>query len=144
MAVERRLLPWLLPSAGPLAVSTIVLLGALAGAQVAAPPTDPLKELAPGLLARTIYTAEGSEPYRVEIWELVVGPGMKSETTALAGGVVLEVRGGRGYITIDDKRQELRLGATLAVDDGHKFALENADKESPLSLRGVVISAASR
>jgi len=122
----------------------MLLAAGLARAQVAAPQADSLKQLAPGLLARTIYTAEAPGPYHVEIWELVVGPGKRSEATALAGGVVFEVRSGRGFISIDDKRQELRLGATLVVNDGSKFALENADKESSLSLRGVVIAAQSR
>ena len=145
MAVQRRLLSLFSAATAALALITIVVTG-LARAQVATPeqPADAFRQIVPGLLARTIYTAESSGPHRVEIWDIVVGPGMKSEATTFPGGAVLEVQGGHGSITIDDKRQELRLGSTLAVDDGHKFALENADQEAALSLRAVVISSQQR
>ena len=143
MAVQRRLLSSLSAASAALALITIVVTG-LARAQVATQPADAFRQIVPGLLARTIYTAESSGPHRVEIWDIVVGPGMKSEATTFPGGAVLEVRGGHGSITIDDKRQELPLGSTLPVDDGHKFALENADKEAALSLRVVVISSQQR
>jgi hypothetical protein len=142
MAVPRRLVPWLVLGAGLIAVLAVLLATGPARAQVTAPPDASLKQVAPGLLGRPIYTAEApAAAYRVQVWELLVGPGRRSEPTTFPGALVLEVRSGSGAITIDDKRQDVKIGTTLAVHDGSRFAIENTDKEAALSLRGVVISA---
>jgi hypothetical protein len=125
-----------------LAVLAILLATGPARAQVTAPTGEFLKQIAPGLLGRPIYTAEApAGAYRVQVWEFLVGPGNRSEPTTFPGGLVLEVRSGSGAITVDDKRQDVRIGTTLAVHDGSRFAVENTDKQASLSLRGVVISA---
>jgi hypothetical protein len=141
----RRRLSLLLVSGGLLAVLAVILGSGFARAQVEVPPAESLlKQIAPGLLARTIYTAVPTGPYRVEIWELVVGPGRRSEATSLPGGVVLEVRSGNGIITVGERHHKVTNGSTLSVAEGSAFAIQNTNEESALSLRAVVISAPSQ
>ena len=103
----------------------------------AAPPA--YRQLVPGLLARTRFVAPTSADRRVELWDLLVGPGKRSAPATLPGGAVLEVRGGSGRITVGDKDQELRTGATLAVPDGTSFRLVNGREDLGLSIRATVI-----
>src|SRR5229473_5249580 len=78
-------------------------------------PRGILRQYAPGLLVRTSYVAESSAAYRVEIWDLVVGPGKTSAAVKLPGGAVLEVRAGSGTVVIQGKRREFRPGAVFTI-----------------------------
>ena len=100
---------------------------------------NPFKQYTPGLLARTIYKAEQTDDLEIEIWELLVGPGMKSEAAKLPGAAAAEVRSGNGVVTIGGKSQDLRSGAGFSLSDGETFQVENRSKEDGLSLRVVLI-----
>jgi len=100
---------------------------------------NPFKQYAPGLLARTIYKAEQTDDLEIEIWELLVGPGKKSEAAKLPGAAVAEVRSGIGVVTIGGKPQDLKSGAGFSISDGEAFQVENRSKEDGLSLRVVLI-----
>jgi hypothetical protein len=101
--------------------------------------TSTYRQFAPGLLVRTRFgTAAGSN--RVELWDLLVGPGLRSGSATLPGGAVLEVRGGAGRIVIDGKEQELQAGKTLAVPDRTAFVLVNTRMDVGLSIRATVIT----
>jgi hypothetical protein len=100
---------------------------------------NPFKEYAPGLLARTIYKAEQTDELEIDIWELLVGPGRKSEAAKLPGAAVAEVRSGTGLVTIGGKSQDLKSGAGFSISDGEAFQVENRSKEEELSLRVVLI-----
>ena len=104
---------------------------------VAGEPRNAFKPLVPGLLVRTRYVAEGRPA--VEIWDLMVGPGRKSEKARLPGAAVLEVRSGRGMLRAA-KSTELRIGVSQALAEGENFSLVNTDPEAPLILRATVIS----
>ncbi len=99
-------------------------------------PRNAFKQLVPGLLVRTRYVAEGRPA--VEIWDLLVGPGQKSEKARLPGAAVLEVRSGRGMLRAG-KPTELRIGASLALAENEDFSLANTDPEAPLILRATII-----
>jgi len=103
-------------------------------------PREVYRQLVPGLLARGTYRAEGSDELRVEIWDLLVGPGKVSEPTTLPGGAVLEVRSGAGTVTIDGEKSGLRLGATLSVPEGAEISFDNGDADRPLAVRAVLIA----
>jgi len=110
--------------------------------QQAEPPPKPVglyEQYAPGLLARKAYTADPVGKYSVELWDLLVGPGMKNEGATLPGGAVIEVRSGSGDAVIDGKSQKIKIGSVFSVAEGVKFSLINSDKENPLSMRAVVI-----
>lgn len=100
---------------------------------------NPFKQYAPGLMARTIYKAEQTGDLEVEIWELLVGPGKKSEPAKLPGAAVAEVRSGAGVVTIGEKRRDLKSGTGFSIDDGEAFQLENNSQDEGLSLRVVLI-----
>jgi mannose-6-phosphate isomerase-like protein (cupin superfamily) len=108
------------------------------------PPKPTYEQLVPGLLARTRFVAPATADRRVELWDLLVGPGQRSAAATLPGGAVLEVRGGSGRISIGEREQELRAGATLAVADGASFRLVNARNDLGLSIRATVIIAGRR
>jgi mannose-6-phosphate isomerase-like protein (cupin superfamily) len=108
-------------------------------------PAEPAyRQLVPGLLARTRFVAPTNGDRRVELWDLLVGPGKRSGPATLPGGAVLEVRGGSGRITVGDKDQELRTGATLAVPDGASFRLVNGRDDLGLSIRATVVAGGRR
>ena len=100
---------------------------------------NPFKQFAPGLLARTIYKAEGTGDLDVEIWEMLVGPGKKSEPAKLPGAGVAEVRSGTGVATVGEKREELKSGTGFSIPEGATFQLENSSQEEGLSLQVVLV-----
>lgn len=102
-------------------------------------PQNPYQQYAPGLLARTVYKAEPTERFAVEMWDLLVGPGKKSEAASLPGGAVFEVRSGTGVITVGGQRRDIKIGATFNVDEGASFQLENSETDNSLSIRVVLI-----
>jgi hypothetical protein len=120
-----------------------------AGAQ---PPTrkslsnlaKPFEQYAPGLLARTVYVAEGSGPFRVEVWDLLVGPAKRTEPASLPGGAILEIRSGVGLVAVDQKASDVRPGSMVRVDEGSRLVIENRDKDQGLSIRAIVIAARQR
>jgi hypothetical protein len=103
------------------------------------PRTIFFKQFAPGLLARTVYTAQGSALYRVEMWDLLVGPGRKTASVSLPGGAVLEIRSGAGRVIIDGQPRDVRMGSTLAINEGSQFSINNGQEDRPLSIRAIVI-----
>ena len=100
---------------------------------------NPFKQYAPGLLARTLYKAEQTGDLEVEIWELLVGPGKKSEPAKLPGAAVAEVRSGTGVVTTGEKRYDAKSGTGFPIEDGQAFQVENSSKEDDLTLRVVLI-----
>ncbi len=100
---------------------------------------NPFKQYAPGLLARTIYKAEQTGDLEVEVWELLVGPGKKSEAAKVPGAAVAEVRSGSGVVTIGEKRRDIKSGTGFSIDDGEAFQIENSSQEEGLALRVVLI-----
>ena len=100
---------------------------------------NPFKQFAPGLMARSIYKAEQTGDLDIEIWEMLVGPGKKSEPARLPGAGVAEVRGGTGVATIGEKRQELKSGTGFSIPEGQTFQLENSSQEEGLELQVVLI-----
>jgi hypothetical protein len=92
-----------------------------------------------GLLARTRFIADRSGPFTVEVWDLMVGPGRRSEKARLPGAAIVEVRSGTGALSSADKPRTLRTGAVLALDEGREFTVVNDDKVNPLILRATIV-----
>lgn len=88
-------------------------------------PANAFTSLAPGILTRTVYSAGSGAGYRVEVRDLLVGPGQKASAVSLPGGAVIEVRSGQGVITVAGQRRELRIGATLTLSQDQAFDVEN-------------------
>ena len=105
--------------------------------------TDPshnqYKQYVAGLLARTVYRTDENPRFTVEIWDLLVGPGKKSDPATLPGGAIFEVRAGSGVINAGDNSRDVKLGATMAIEDGQSFQIQNGSADSALSIRAVII-----
>jgi hypothetical protein len=108
-----------------------------AAAAEAGPKT--FRQFAPGLLARQRFAADSAASGRVELWDLLVGPGLRSAPATLPGSAVLEVRAGSGDIAIAGKTQRLRSGAAVAVPEGATIQLTNARRDLGLTVRATII-----
>ena len=97
------------------------------------------RQAVPGLLVRTRFVAKAGAGRQVELWDLLIGPGHRSDAVRLPGPAVLEVRGGAGAILINQKRQELRAGASLAIPEGASVLFANARRDLGLDLRVTIV-----
>lgn len=88
-------------------------------------PDNPYAQLSPGLLTRTVFGMASGTGYRVEVLDLLVGPGQKTSNVSLSGPAVFEVRSGNAVITTAGKSREVRMGFAFALSDGARFAIEN-------------------
>lgn len=97
-------------------------------------PSNPFLQLAPGVLTRILYQTASGAGYRVEVRDLLVGPGQHTAEASLPGAAVFEVRSGSGVVTVSGKRQEMKSGSTFALAEGQTFAIENP-ADVPISAR---------
>jgi quercetin dioxygenase-like cupin family protein len=102
------------------------------------------QQVVPGLLARTRFVADSAAGMTVELWDLLIGPGMQSDSTSFPGSVVLEVRAGSGRVTIGGQAQELRPGSFVRVPAGVAVAFTNTRDDLGLALRATVVRGAPR
>ena len=98
------------------------------------------RQYAPGLLVRTSYVAPDSGSHHVELWDLLVGPGMSTESLKLPGAVVFEVRSGAGRLRVDSDTRAIETGQTLSVAEGQAIAIDNAGATRPLVIRATLVS----
>ena len=103
-------------------------------------PIPMYEQYAEGLLARTIYVSEGG-PQRVEIWDLLVGPGRRTAPFRLPGGAVLETRSGQGNVTVSGKQYRVTTGTPFTADEGSEIVLVNGNSDIGLYVRAIVITA---
>lgn len=104
-------------------------------------PQQPYKQFAPGLLAQTVYVAEPSGRYAVEVWDLTVGPGKKSEAATLPGAAIFEIRSGAGTVAVAGRSREVRIGATFSLGEGESFTVANRSPEEALMIRATIVRA---
>jgi mannose-6-phosphate isomerase-like protein (cupin superfamily) len=78
-------------------------------------PPQAYEVISPGVSSRTLHSASTGTGYRVELRELIVGPGKRGATIDLKGAALLEVLSGAGSLTCPDKRQDLKPGVTLSI-----------------------------
>ena len=101
---------------------------------------NPYVQLAQGLFTRTMYAAASGTGYRVEVRDLLVGPGQRTEEVSLPGAAVLEFRSGNGAITAGGKRQEFAARSTFVLSEGQAFVIENS-AEIRATIRAYVYTA---
>lgn len=102
-------------------------------------PENPYGLLAPGLLARSMFIAEGEGGLRVEVRDVLLGPGKQAGEIALPGAAVLEVRSGAGTLTVNGQSRKIATGTTVGLSQGQGFSLSN-DSAGGLSIRLHVVS----
>lgn len=103
-------------------------------------PENPLVQLAPGVAARTLFTADEGAPYRVELQEILIAPKQRAANLTMPGGAVVEVIEGEGAASAGEKRQDLRTHSTFAAAEGEPLNIENRG-ETHLTLRVLVVKA---
>ena len=104
-------------------------------------PAQPYRQLAQGLLAQTIYTADADGPFAIEVWDLIVGPGQRSEPAALPGAAIFEIRSGTGRVTVAERDREAKMGATFSIAEGERFTIVNGSPDQALTIRVTVVRA---
>jgi quercetin dioxygenase-like cupin family protein len=100
---------------------------------------NPYRQYAPGLLVRTAYKSEQAGGLTVELWDMLVGPGKKSATASLPGGAVVQIRSGKGAVTVSGKTQDGKTGTSFPIPEGESFQVENGSAEEGLIMRVIVV-----
>ncbi|MEO0423304.1 MAG: hypothetical protein AAF184_13255 [Pseudomonadota bacterium] len=98
------------------------------------------QQIAPGLLVRRNYSVEIDDGASSQLWDLLVGPGMRSAPVVLEGAALIFVRAGDGLVSLDGKEQELQMGASISVPEGVEVSFTNRAKDRPLAARAVIIT----
>ncbi len=132
---------WKLSFVFVVALSLSCLSGAWSFLEAQETETKPsYKQYAPGLLRKLVFRAEKQDDRPgVEVWSLLVGPGMKTGVTELPGGAILLVRSGEGAIAFSGQLEELKLGQTMQIEPGTSFQISNTNDVIPINIRAVVI-----
>lgn len=102
-------------------------------------PARPMRQLVPGLMVSTMYISEPTGRHHVEIWDLLVGAGKKSDPVTLPGAAVIEIAAGQGVFTIAGKPHEARMGNAFSIDEGQSFTIVNRTQGEALMMRATVI-----
>ena len=66
-------------------------------------------------------------------------PGKQTTPVTLPGAALIEVRSGTGVLQAGDQRQELQLGAIVAVSQDQSFILTNSGQLT-LTMRVYIVS----
>jgi hypothetical protein len=116
-------------------------------ALVATPPTPSdyqppapftMTERATGLLARAVFRSPDSDPYHVELEDLLIQPASSAVVVPLSQAAVVDVRSGDGDATVGQRRVALQQGATFAVPAGERLSIQ--PRGGPVMLRVVQIA----
>jgi len=103
-------------------------------------PAKPFSKLADGLAARTLFQASDGAGTQVEVRDLLIGPGQKTESASLTGAAVFEIRSGNGTMQTGEKQRELTPGVTLSLSEKATFTIENK-ADSPMAIRVFLFTA---
>lgn len=104
-------------------------------------PAQPYRQLAQGILAQTVYVAEADGPFTAELWDLIVGPGMRSEAAVLPGAAIFEIRSGTGTVSVGGQGRDARMGMTFSIPEGEQFTVVNGSPDQALMIRATVVRA---
>jgi hypothetical protein len=126
-----------------LGVLTVVLgLRAQTAPQAAVPSEkNQYRRYAEGVYARQVFVAPSPNgDYVVEIWRFSIPPNTKSEEIVLPGAAAVVVHLGSVAVSRSGgKREDLRLGGSLLLEDGERIAFVNTDRRAA-NLRVVIFS----
>jgi hypothetical protein len=94
-----------------------------------------------GLLARSIteIPMRNAPGIEVELWDLLVGPGMITDALILPGAGILQVRSGAAKLAVEQGSQDIRLGQTIPIHEGQNLRIDNSGSSNALILRATLI-----
>jgi hypothetical protein len=101
-------------------------------------PPNALTQRTSGLLGRPVFRTPDSDPYRVELEDVLVQPSSFPVSLPVEQAAIIEVRSGEGDATAGDRRIELKQGATFAVSAAERLSVQ--PRGGPVSLRVVSIA----
>lgn len=84
------------------------------------------RQIAPGLLGRTLFSTSQAGPAAVHIMDILVGPGKSATIPKIDFAALLEVEAGDATITLDDKAAVARQEGVIAVGQGQTIAIDNS------------------
>jgi mannose-6-phosphate isomerase-like protein (cupin superfamily) len=97
-------------------------------------PRDPYSQLAPGLLARTVYQTAGPAGTRVAVTDYLIGPKQHTSSIMLPGAAICEVRSGDGVVRLAGTEQKVTSGTTFSIQQGTAVVFENTG-DLPLAIQ---------
>jgi len=104
-------------------------------------PTLQYTEMAPGLLARSVFATRDVGPFGIEILDILVGPGQNVQIPAAQFAALLEVKAGAPAISVDGKSAATEPGQLLGVDQGRSLAIDNRQGERAVVARLIKVQA---
>ena len=84
------------------------------------------RQIAPGLLGRTIFSTSEAGPATVQIMDILVGPGKSATIPKIDFAALLEVEAGDATVTLDDKVAAARQTEIIAISQGQTIAIDNS------------------
>ena len=99
------------------------------------------RQISEGLFARERFSPKQADGVVFRVWDLHLGPGVRSSAIRFPGGVVIELRQGSGSILVSNKheiRQE--LGGFVSIDDREEVVFDNSKSDQPMLMRATIIS----
>jgi hypothetical protein len=126
--------------------AALVLLCAIAAIDGASAQVDPpgaYRQLAPGLLSRSIFKANAGNN-TIEVLDLLVGAGKASEEIRTPDPAMLDVQAGDAMLRVNGRPQQVRPGAVIPLDRDLPIIIDNTGGERPFVARMIVVSPARR
>jgi hypothetical protein len=84
------------------------------------------RQIAPGLLGRTVFSTSQAGPVAVQIMDILVGPGKSATIPNIGFAALLEVEAGDARITLDDKAAAAGQTNVIAVSQGQTIGIDNS------------------
>ena len=101
------------------------------------------RQIAEGLFARERVSPKLADGVVFRVWDLHLGPGVRSSGIRFPGGVVIELRQGSGTIVLSNDR-EIRQepGDFVSIDEREDVVFDNSKSDRPMLMRATIISLA--
>jgi hypothetical protein len=110
------------------------------GEQTQRPTRELFEERVPGVLVRVTHRTSASPDLSVQIWDLLVAPGERSEALVLPGAAVVSVRSGEATLVIAGEARRATIGTSHGVAEGAEIHIDNRESDARLAARAIVVS----
>jgi hypothetical protein len=98
-------------------------------------------EVAPGLLARSLFATTKAGPVAVEIVDLLVGPGQSVRLPAAQFAGLLAIEAGAPLLSVDGKSAAIEPGRLLGIDQGRSLTIDNRREKRAVFARLIKLQA---
>jgi hypothetical protein len=91
--------------------------------------------IAPGLLARTLFTTAATEPLGIAFVDILVGPGQSARLPAAGFAALVDIEAGNALLSLDGQSVTVRPGTAIEVAQGKVIEIDNQREERPFLAR---------